>query len=90
VIWTLLSLIGATLLVVRGTIFRRVREAAPSLLGCSQCFGFWVGAIAGGFGLLSFDHGRVLDTFAVGSTVSLLAMSSDIVLCKLAGGPAEE
>ena len=81
------SLIGATLIVVRGTLFRRVRAVWPAMLGCSQCFGFWIGAA--GASIVSLGYGRWCDMAILGCAVSLLAMATDIVLMRLADGPAE-
>lgn len=50
-IFYLLAAVGATLIVVRGTIFSRLRRLHPALLGCSMCTGFWVGALFGALGL---------------------------------------
>ena len=47
----LAALIGATLIIVRSTVMRRVRAIWPALLGCSQCTGTWIGAVAGVSGI---------------------------------------
>jgi len=60
------ALVGATLIIVRGTILRRVRVLWPALLGCSQCTGTWVGIVAGATGIVSVGHGRVVDAIVVG------------------------
>ena len=81
--------IGATLIVVRGTIFSPLQERFPSLLGCSQCTGTWVGAAAGAAGLVTTGHGRVVDALVVGSATSFLAMAADGVLLYLLGDPKD-
>jgi hypothetical protein len=81
------ALIGATLIIVRGTVFSRVRKLWPALLGCAQCTGFWVGAGVGVSGLISIDRGRVVDVFVVGTATSFLALAADAVLLKLLGDP---
>jgi hypothetical protein len=84
------ALIGATLIVVRGTILRRVRTVWPALLGCSQCTGFWVGAVAGVSGIVSVGRGRTIDAIVVGSATSFLSLMADAILLKLLGDPGEE
>ncbi len=90
IILTLIGLIGATLIVVRGTAFRLIRRLAPSFLGCSQCFGMWVGAAAGAAGIVVTGHGRVLDAIIVGSATSYLSMLADAVFINLLGEPLED
>jgi hypothetical protein len=85
----LTALVGATLIVVRGTICQPIRRIWPALLACAQCAGVWVGAAAGASGLVSVGRGRVLDAIVVGSATSLLAMAADAVLLKLLGEPSE-
>lgn len=82
-----LALIGTTLLVVRGTVFRPIRAVWPALFGCSQCFGTWVGAAAGASGLVSAGHGRILDAVIVGAATSFLALAADAMLLRLLGEP---
>jgi hypothetical protein len=84
------ALIGATLIVVRGTIMRRIRAVWPALLRCGQCTGFWVGAVAGGSGIVSVGQGRAIDAIVVGSATSFLAMVGDGILIKLLGDPGDE
>lgn len=84
------ALVGATLIVVRGTIFRPARRVWPALLGCSQCTGFWVGAAAGAGAVVPLGQGRALDAALVGCATSFLAMAADAVLLKLLGDPSEE
>ena len=86
----ILALVGATLIVVRGTIFAPVRKLWPALLGCAQCAGFWVGAAAGASGIVSTGHGRVLDAVIVGASTSFLSLLADGVLLHLLGDPADE
>jgi len=85
----LLALVGATLIVVRGTVFRPVRKLWPALLGCCQCTGMWVGAAAGASGLVPVGHGWVLDALIVGAATSFLSSLADGVLCLLLGDPVE-
>ncbi len=84
------ALIGATLIIVRGTILRRVRAVWPALFECSQCTGMWVGIVAGASGIVSVGQGRVVDAVVVGAATSFLAMVADAVLLKLLGDPSEE
>lgn len=90
IILTLIGLIGATLIVVRGTIFRPLRRLAPSFFGCSQCFGTWVGAAAGATGIVVTGHGRVLDAAIVGGAMSYLSMLADAVFINLLGEPLDD
>lgn len=85
----LTALVGTTLIVVRGTIFRPVRRLWPALLECSQCTGTWVGGVAGASGLVSTSRGRVLDTLIVGAATSFLSLLADAVLLHLLGDPNE-
>lgn len=84
------ALVGATLLIVRGTIFRRVRTIWPALLQCSQCVGTWVGAFAGASGIVSVGQGRIVDAIVVGAATSFLTMTADALLLRLLGDPAED
>jgi hypothetical protein len=84
------ALIGATLIVVRGTICRPIRKLWPALLECSQCTGTWVGIVAGVTGIVSIGRGRVIDAIVVGAATSFLALVADAVLMKLLGDPSEE
>ena len=84
------ALIGATLIIVRGTNLRRVRALWPALLGCCQCTGTWVGFVAGASGVVSVGQGRVVDAIVVGAATSFLALMADAVLMKLLGDPGEE
>ena len=89
--WLLCALVGATLIIVRGTIFARIRRnVLPSLLGCSQCVGFWVGFAAGAWNYPVLSASRWLNAAIVGCIVSFAAMVADIVLLKLADGPKED
>jgi hypothetical protein len=95
VILVFAALVGATLIVVRSTLFKRVRRVWPALLGCSQCVGFWTGALATFVPELDLPHGRapfamVVDALVVGCATSLSALATDCLLCKLAGEPDEE
>lgn len=83
------ALVGATLIVVRGTICRPLQQLWPALFQCSQCTGTWVGIAAGATGLVSVGRGRALDAAVVGAATSFLAMAADAVLLKLLGDPDE-
>lgn len=84
-----LALIGATLIVVRGTIFRPLQRLWPALFQCSQCSGTWIGFVAGASGLVQTGHGRVLDAVIAGAATSLLSLLADAVLLSLLGDPGE-
>jgi len=84
------ALIGVTLIVVRGTVCAPIRRIWPSLLGCSQCTGTWVGIAAGASGIVSVGQDRVFDAIVVGGALSFLALLADAVLLKLLGDPSEE
>ena len=84
------ALVGATLIVVRGTVLRRVRALWPALLECSQCTGTWVGIVAGATGVVSVGRGHVIDAIVVGAATSFLSLLADAVLLKLLGDPSEE
>ena len=84
------ALIGTTLIVVRGTLFRRVRLLWPALLRCSQCTGTWIGIAAGASGLVSVGHGRVLDAVVVGAATSFLAQAADAAFIHLLGEPLDD
>jgi hypothetical protein len=83
------ALIGTTLIVVRGTVFGPLQRALPAFFQCSQCVGAWVGAVAGGTGLIQIGHGRILDAFIVGTAASFASMLADAILLKLLGDPNE-
>lgn len=83
----LAALVGATLIVVRSTLFRPIQRLYAPLFQCSQCAGFWVGAAAGTGGLVTTGHGRALDAVVVGCATSFLAMVADGVLLHLLGDP---
>lgn len=89
-ILTISALIGATLIIVRGTILSPVRKLWPALLECSQCTGTWVGLVAGASGVVSIGRGRVIDAIVVGAATSFLALVADAILLKLLGDPNEE
>lgn len=84
------ALVGATLVLVRSTLFRPVQRLYPPLFGCAQCAGFWVGALGGAAGLASVGRGRVVDALACGFATSLLSLLADAVLLNLLGDPNEE
>jgi len=83
------ALVGAALIVVRGTIFRRVRALWPALLKCSQCAGAWVGVVAGASGVVPAGHGRILDAVVVGAATSFLAQAADAIFIHLLGDPLD-
>ena len=83
------ALIGTTLIVVRGTVFKPLQRMLPAFFQCSQCVGFWTGATAGGTGIISTGHGRILDAFIVGAASSFASLLADAVLLKLLGDPNE-
>ncbi len=81
------ALVGATLILVRGTIFEGLRKLFPPLLDCTQCTGTWVGIFAGASGVVPMGHGPVLDALIVGCATSVLSLLTDAVLMKLLGDP---
>jgi hypothetical protein len=81
------ALVGLTLIIVRGTIFRPIRRIWPALLECSQCTGMWVGMAAGAMGLPQEGGGCVTSAIIVGAATSLSSMLTDAVLLKLLGEP---
>lgn len=81
------ALVGLTLIIVRGTIFRPLQRLWPALLECSQCTGTWVGAAAGAGGLVQTGHGRILDALVAGAATSFLSLLADAVLLRLLGEP---
>jgi hypothetical protein len=84
------ALIGATLILVRGTVFRPLQRLYPPLFECSQCTGTWVGMVAGASGVVSVGHGRILDAVIVGCATSFLSMAADAMLMHLLGDPHEK
>ena len=92
------ALVGLTLILVRGTIFRPLQRFWPAFFRCSQCVGMWVGVTAGAMGIAPLDRwyvdsvvsGRVLDAVLVGAATSVLSLAADAVLLKLLGDPGEE
>lgn len=81
----LIALVGATLLLVRSTIFAPLRRLWPALLGCAQCTGFWVGV--GASWLAPTGHAWSLNAVIVGAATSFLALLADAVLLHLLGDP---
>lgn len=81
------ALIGTTLIIVRGTIFRPLQRRWPALFQCSQCTGMWVGMAAGASGVVDAGHARAVDALVVGAATSFLSMTADAVLLKLLGDP---
>lgn len=88
------ALVGLTLILVRGTIFRPLQRRWPALMQCSQCAGMWVGLMAGAVGIASIARGtdtilcRVVDAVLVGGATSALSLGADAVLLKLLGDPS--
>jgi len=83
------ALVGTTLILVRGTVFRPLQRLWPALFWCAQCSGMWVGMAAGASGLVRVGHGRVLDALVVGAATSFLSLLADAVLLRLLGDPRE-
>lgn len=84
------ALIGATLIISRGTIFRPLRSLWPTFLECPQCVGMWVGVVAGASSVVSLGYGKALDAFVVGCATSFLSMFANALLIKLLEDPSEE
>lgn len=94
----ILALVGATIIITRGTIFSRVQKFWPHFFTCSLCVGFWIGAVS----MLALRHGSgasaghsltwwaIADFFLDGATVALLSLASDAVLLKLLGDPEQK
>lgn len=83
----LIGLIGITLIVVRGSIFKRLQQWQPKLFRCAQCSGAWIGAAAGVIGVTQTGHGRAIDALITGGAISFLAMLADAILLWLLGDP---
>jgi hypothetical protein len=77
------ALVGATLIVTRGTIFGPVRKLWPALLECGQCAGTWIGMAAGASGIVSTGQGRIVDAVVVGAATSFLSLLASAVLLRL-------
>lgn len=75
------ALVGVAILMVRATVLARVRRLWPGLLGCSLCFGFWVGV---GAGLVSR---RWWWFWLDGATVALASLIVDAALVRFLGDP---
>lgn len=84
-IFLLSALIGATLIISSSTLFRPLQRFYSPLFKCSQCVGMWVGMVAGGSGVVSLEHGRILDAFIVGAATSFLSTLADGILTNLLG-----
>jgi len=85
----LIALVGLTLILVRGTIFRPIQKLWPALFQCAQCSGTWVGAAAGAGGLVQTGHGRILSALVVGAATSFLSLLADAVMLRLLGDPGD-
>ena len=92
----LFALVGATIIITRGTIFRGFQQGrAGAFFSCALCVGFHVGA----WSMLLLRHGdgayaghpftwwAVVDFFLDGSSVALLSLAAEAVLLKLLGDP---
>ena len=86
----LLAVVGMTLIVVRGVILQPVRRIWPTLFGCSQCVGWWVGVGFGTSGVAATGYGIAADVLIIGSSGSFLSLLADAVLLRLLGDPNEE
>lgn len=84
-----LALVGTTLIVVRGTVFRPLQKLWPALFQCAQCTGAWIGAFAGAGEIVQTGHGRALDALIVGAATSFMSLLADAMLLKLLGDPNE-
>ena len=85
-ILSLLAYVGATLILVRGTIFERLQRTF-ALFRCAQCTGFWVGVLGGATQIVPVGHGPFVDAIFVGATVSFLSTLADALLVALLGEP---
>lgn len=83
------ALVGATLIAVRGSIFRPVRKLLPALFGCSRCLGMWVGLIAGAAGIVQSGHHPAINAIFTGTATSCASILVDAVLLNLLGEPEE-
>lgn len=85
----LVALVGATIIITRGSIFRGLQESrAGAFFSCSLCVGFWVGAI--GMAVLreaSFSVDAAKDFFLDGFSVSLLSFVVTAILIRLLDDP---
>lgn len=74
----IIGLVGATLIFTWSSLFDGVREIYPKMLKCSMCVGFWVG-IFGGIA----RQKDVVDTFLLGTTVSIVSFITYLILLRL-------
>lgn len=88
--FALLALVGATLILVRGTIFRPLQRLWPALFRCAQCAGVWVGGVAGATGLVDTGQHFVISALFVGAATSGAALLADAVLLHLLGAPGDK
>ena len=90
-IGVIVALVGATIIITRGTIFARLQTSWPKFFTCSMCVGFWIGAVS----MLVLRPGSktwesTVDFFLDGCSISLLALAVDAVLLKLLGDPNDK
>lgn len=85
----MLAMIGITLIIARGTLFKPVQRFWPALFRCAQCTGMWVGIIAGSSGVVTAGHRIFLDAVIVGGATSFSSMLADAILLNLLGAPSE-
>ena len=85
----IVALVGATIIITRGTIFRGLQQGrARVFFACSLCMGFWVGAVT----MLvlrpvSTPWGSFVDFVLDGSSIALLSLAADAILIRLLGEP---
>lgn len=84
-----LALVGATLVVVRGSIFKALR-ARVKFLACAQCSGWWIGALGAQVYPAADLATRVRETLIMAFATSVLAMTVDILHSHFAGEPLPE
>lgn len=98
-IHVILALVGATIIITRGTIFKGLqRSRLGGFFTCSLCVGFWIGAVslfvlrhgAGSYAGHSLTWWAVADFFLDGASVALLSLAADAVLLKLLGDPEDK
>jgi hypothetical protein len=80
-----LALVGATLVIVRGSIFKGLR-ARVKFLACAQCSGWWIGALGAQVYPSADLATRVRETLIMAFVTSVLAMTTDILHSHFAGG----
>lgn len=85
----IVALVGATIIITRGTIFRGFQQGrARVFFACSLCVGFWVGSVTMlVLRLPSTPWKGFVDFMLDGSSVALLSLAADAVLIRLLGEP---